>query len=48
MCDDVGVRVERGMTLDRHGRPYSLDPYGSLANMLAEQGIFVLSGSRRL
>jgi methionine biosynthesis protein MetW len=48
MCDEVGVRVERGMTLDRHGRPYALDPYGSLANMLAEQGIFVLSGSRRL
>ena len=42
------VRVERGVTLDRQGRPYSLDPHGSLANLLAEQGIFVLSGNRRL
>jgi len=46
MCDEIGVRVERGVTLDRHGQPYSLVPHGSLANLLAEQGIFVLSGSR--
>jgi methionine biosynthesis protein MetW len=46
MCDEIGVRVERSVTLDRHGQPYSLDPRGSLANLLAEQGIFVLSGSR--
>jgi methionine biosynthesis protein MetW len=44
MCDEIGVRVERGVILDRQGRPYSLDPYGGLANLLAEQGIFVLSG----
>jgi methionine biosynthesis protein MetW len=43
MCDEIGVRVERSVTLDRHGRPYSLDPHGSLANLLAEQGVFVLS-----
>jgi methionine biosynthesis protein MetW len=48
MCDEIGARVERGVTLDRQGRPYSLDPYGSLANLLAEQGIFVLSGSPRI
>jgi methionine biosynthesis protein MetW len=46
LCDEIGVRVERSVTLDRHGQPYSLDPRGSLANMLAEQGIFVLCGSR--
>jgi methionine biosynthesis protein MetW len=46
MCDEIGVRVERSVTLDRHGRPYSLDPRGSLANLLAEQGVFVLSESR--
>jgi len=46
LCDEIGVRVERGITLDRHGQPYSLDPHGSLANLLAEQGIFVLSGRR--
>jgi methionine biosynthesis protein MetW len=45
MCDEVGVRVERGVSLDRHGQPFSLVPHGGLANLLAEQGIFVLSGS---
>ncbi|MBV8091011.1 MAG: methionine biosynthesis protein MetW [Alphaproteobacteria bacterium] len=48
MCDEIGVRVERGVALDRQGRPYSLNPYGGLANLLAEQGIFVLSGNRPL
>jgi methionine biosynthesis protein MetW len=46
LCDEIGVRVERSVTLDRLGQPYSLDPRGSLANLLAEQGIFVLCGSR--
>jgi methionine biosynthesis protein MetW len=45
LCDEIGVRVERSVTLDRHGQPFSLDPRGSLANLLAEQGIFVLRGS---
>src|SRR5205807_6779057 len=44
LCDEIDVGVERSVTLDRHGQPYSLDPRGSLANLLAEQGIFVLSG----
>jgi methionine biosynthesis protein MetW len=46
LCDEINVGVERSVTLDRHGQPYSLDPRGSLANLLAEQGIFVLCGSR--
>ncbi len=46
LCDEIGVRVDRSVTLDRHGQPYSLDPRGSLANLLAEQGIFVLCGNR--
>ena len=44
LCDELGTRIERSLTLDRHGRPYALDPRGSLANLLAEQGVFVLSG----
>ena len=40
------LRIERSLTLDRHGRPFTLDPRGSLANLLAEQGVFVLSGAR--
>ncbi len=45
LCDEIGARIERSLTLDRHGRPFTLDPRGSLANLLAEQGIFVLSGA---
>ncbi len=45
LCDEIGVRVDRSITLDRQGHPYSLDPRGSLANLLAEQGIFVLCGN---
>jgi methionine biosynthesis protein MetW len=44
LCDEIGVRVERGVTLDRFGRPYSLEPHGRLANILGEQGVFVLLG----
>ena len=44
LCDEIGTRIERSVTLDRHGRPFSLDPRGTLANLLAEQGVFVLSG----
>jgi methionine biosynthesis protein MetW len=43
LCDEVGIRIERSITLDRLGRPYSLDVYGRLANLLGEQGVFVLS-----
>jgi methionine biosynthesis protein MetW len=43
LCDELEVRVESSLTLDRHGRPYPLDPRGGLANLLAEQGIFVLA-----
>jgi methionine biosynthesis protein MetW len=46
LCDELGVTVERSVTLDRHGRPYALHPHGSLANLLAEQGVFVLSRAR--
>jgi len=46
LCDKLGVRVERSVTLDRHGQPYSLNPRGGLANLLAEQGVFVLRGNR--
>ena len=47
LCDQIGTKIERSITLDRHGRPFSLDPRGGLANLLAEQGVFVLSGKSR-
>ena len=39
----LGVTIEKSVTLDRFGRPFSLEPSGTLANLLAEQGLFVLS-----
>ena len=39
----LGIAIEKSVTLDRFGRPFSLDPRGTLANVLAEQGLFVLS-----
>lgn len=46
LLDELDAGIERSLTLDRHGRPFSLDPRGTLANLLAEQGVFVLSGRR--
>jgi methionine biosynthesis protein MetW len=43
----LGVAIEKSVTLDRAGRPFSLDPRGSLANLLAEQGLFMLSRSEK-
>src|SRR5437763_13653426 len=47
LCDQTGVHIERSLTLDRPGRPYALNPRGWLANLLAEQAVFVLSGKVR-
>jgi methionine biosynthesis protein MetW len=46
LCDETGAQIERSLSLDRYGQPFALDPRGSLANLLAEQGMFVLSGKR--
>src|ERR1700676_3934818 len=34
LCDEIGIRIERSLTLDRHGHPYALNPRGALAHML--------------
>ena len=43
LCGEIGIRIEKSIALDRHGRPYTLDPRGALANLLAEQSVFVLN-----
>ncbi|MGH7089066.1 MAG: methionine biosynthesis protein MetW, partial [Stellaceae bacterium] len=43
LCGGDGIRLERSVTLDRFGRPFSLNPAGALANFLAEQALFLLS-----
>jgi len=42
LCRDEGIRVEKSVSLDRHGRPYTR----ALANLMAEQGLFLLSRAR--
>ena len=43
LCRDLGVTVERGIALDREGRVLPFDGQGWVANILADQGLFVLS-----
>jgi methionine biosynthesis protein MetW len=47
LCEELGVGVERSVTLDRAGRPYGLNPRGALANLMAEQALFLLRRARR-
>jgi len=47
LCEAEDITVERSVTLDGFGRPYRLNPQGSLANLLAEQGLFLLSGQAK-
>ena len=42
LCRDEGIRVERSVSLDRSGQPYTR----ALANLMAEQGLFLLSRAR--
>jgi methionine biosynthesis protein MetW len=42
LCLELGITIERSLTLDRAGQPFALDPVGGLANLLAEQGLFLL------
>lgn len=46
LCAADGIAVERSVTLDRFGRPFSLDPAGVLANLLSAQAIFQLAKPR--
>jgi methionine biosynthesis protein MetW len=42
LCDEMNVTIERSLTLDRYGRPFRLNPRAGLANLLAEQALFLL------
>jgi methionine biosynthesis protein MetW len=42
LCDDLDIVIEQGMVLDAKGRPRALRAPGFLANLLGEQGLFVL------
>jgi methionine biosynthesis protein MetW len=42
LCEDLGITIERGMVLDARGRERGLRAPGMMANVLGEQGLFVL------
>jgi methionine biosynthesis protein MetW len=42
LCRDIGVEVERAIALDGRGRKAEIGLRGSLANLFAEQAIFML------
>lgn len=43
LCGELGIRVEKGIALDRDGSVLPYDGSGWTANLLAAQGLFVLS-----
>jgi methionine biosynthesis protein MetW len=47
LCEELGITIERSVTLDRAGQPYRLNPRGTLANLLAEQALFLLRRTGR-
>ena len=47
LCQDIGITIEHGMVLDRKGQPRALRATGFVANLLGEQGLFVLSRRRQ-
>ena len=46
LCRELGIVIERGMVLDRQGRPRAMRAPGWLANVVGEQGLFSLSRRR--
>lgn len=42
LCSTAGIAIERATVINRRGRPLSADYRSGRANLLAEQGVFVL------
>jgi methionine biosynthesis protein MetW len=42
LCHDLGVSIERGITVDHSGRISGVARYSRLANLWGEQGVFLL------
>ena len=46
LCDELGLRIERGLLVNRGGAARELDQPGWFANMFGQQGIFLLTRGR--
>ncbi len=42
LCGEIGVVIERGLALDGRGRPIGFAATGGLANLMAQQAVFLL------
>jgi len=42
LCEETGIVIDKSVALDRTGRPYRLNPRGPVANLMAEQALFLL------
>lgn len=45
LCAELGITIERRIEVDHQGRPRTFRSIGFLANLLGEQGVFLLSRS---
>lgn len=43
LCRELNIQIEKGIALDRDGGILPFDGKGNMANLFAEQGLFVLS-----
>lgn len=43
MCDDLGLKVQRALSLSRHGAARELNSAGAAANIRGEEAIFLLT-----
>lgn len=43
MCDDLGLKVQRALSLSRHGSARELNSAGAIANIRGEEAIFLLA-----
>lgn len=43
MCDDLGLKVQRALSLSRHGTARELNSTGAAANIRGEEAIFLLT-----
>jgi len=47
LCDEIHVKMERAVALDRYGRPLRLNAPWWFWNLFGEQGVFLLSRARK-
>lgn len=47
LCDEIDVKMERAVALDRYGRPLRLNAPWWFWNMFGEQGVFLLNRAQK-